>query len=384
VIQRPRVLVTVGTDAARDTTAGPRRDYAVLAETLGATLLDRRDVGRSRIARAIRQVAGLATAQAWLAFSRRGEYDAIVTDGEHVGIPLAMMLRLSRAPVRHITIGHRLSSRKKWIFFRGLSAHRRIDRIAVHSRLQFNIAIAKLGVEPERLALVPYQVDTAYWRPDAVAEERLVVSAGLEHRDYATLFRAVEGLGAQVVIGAASNWSRHEFAEVARPANVLVDSFDYASLRDLYARAALVVVPLADVDNQAGVTTILEAMSMGKAVVVTQSLGQTDVVEDRRLQARGPLRPRPASLTRRFAEHARIPVEPTGLYVAPGDSDGLRRAISYLLEHPDERAHLGRAARRTVEALFTVEQFAERMRALVDSCLQPSRENRLERRASYG
>jgi glycosyltransferase involved in cell wall biosynthesis len=384
VTRAPRVLVVVGTDTTRDTIAGPRRDYAVLAALLNATILDRSAIDRSFAARMIHATLGAAPAQAWLAYRRRGDHEVIVTDGEHVGIPLALLLRLSRSPVRHVTIGHRLSARKKRLFFRLLGVHRRIDRVALHSRRQYDFAVGALGIEPHRLSLIPYQVDTTFWSPRAVPAERLVVSAGLEHRDYATLFRAVDGLDVQVVIGAASNWSRHAFADVARPHNVRVDSFDYASLRDLYARAALVVVPLADVDNQAGVTTILEAMAMGKPVVVTQSLGQTDVVEDRRLQARGALRQRPASLTRTFAEQAGIPLEPTGLYVAPGDADGLRRAISFLLEHPDERARLGRAARASAEAFFTVEQFAERMRSLVDASTRPSRENRLERRASYG
>jgi len=44
---------------------------------------------------------------------------------------------------------------------------------------------------------------------------------------------------------------------------------DHRHLRDLYARARFVVVPLRDVDFDAGVTTITEAMAMGKAVVST-------------------------------------------------------------------------------------------------------------------
>jgi hypothetical protein len=39
------------------------------------------------------------------------------------------------------------------------------------------------------------------------------------------------------------------------------------------ARSSVVVVPLFDVDFHAGITTILEAMAMGKAVIVTHSMG---------------------------------------------------------------------------------------------------------------
>jgi len=191
-----------------------------------------------------------------------------------------------------------------------------------------------------------------------------VVSAGLEHRDYSTLVRAARGLDAKVVIGAASRWSRHVFAGDTPPGNVRVERFDYTELRQLYARAAIVVVPLEDVDNQAGVTTILEAMAMGKAVIVTQSLGQTDVVEDRR-RPRGTLRPRPPSLARAIADATGAGVEPNGFYVAPKDAGALRAAMTYLLDHPEERARLGRAGRQLAERLFSLDGFAERMSDLV-------------------
>jgi glycosyltransferase involved in cell wall biosynthesis len=370
----PRVLVTVGTDAGRDTTAGPRRDYALLAEALRATTLDALGVERSVIARVIRRTIGF----------RRGEFDVVVTDGEHVAIPLALLLRFSRSRLKHVTIGHRLTAPKKRIFFRVFGVQRRIDGFALHSRRQYDLAASDLELGRERLTLVPYQVDTNFWAPQDVSEERLVVSAGLEYRDYPTLFRAVAGLDAEVVIGAASRWSRHTRHQDVVPSNVRLGSFDYYALRALYARAAIVVVPLADVDNQAGVTTILEAMAMGKPVIVTQSVGQTDVIEDRRRSARGGMRPRPESLARLFAERANITLEPNGFYVAPGDADGLRRAIRYLLAHPDERHRLGQAGRRLAEDLFSVEAFAMRMRSLVIAVHEEVPVAALEPSASFG
>jgi glycosyltransferase involved in cell wall biosynthesis len=356
----------------------------VLASELNATLLDRRAVEGSRAARAIRAVLGFAPAQAWLAYQRRDAFDVIVTDGEHVGIPLALLLRTSRSKVRHVTIGHRLSARKKRLFFRVLGVQRRIDRLALHSRRQHDHAVEKLDVPRDRIAMVPYQVDTKFWVPQRSSGERLIVSAGLEHRDYGTLFRAVTGLDVQVVVGAASHWSKHAFKHGDPPENVRVGTFDYAALRALYARAAIVVVPLNDVDNQAGVTTVLEAMAMAKPVIVTQSLGQTDVVEDRRRSARGGMRQRPQSIVRLLASDAGIPLAPTGFYVAPGDADGLRDAINYLLAHPDERERLGWAGRRLAEDLLTVERFAERMRALVTACVRDTPECAIRRTVSYG
>jgi glycosyltransferase involved in cell wall biosynthesis len=380
-----KVLLVISATLAKVSQSGPRKDFVVLADRLGADVIDYESVEQSRSARLIKRVLGVAAAQAWLAFGRRNEADAILTDGEHIGIPLALMLKLTGARTPHVTIGHRITADKKRPFFRWLRVHSYISRIALHARTQFELGTRELGIEPAKLALVPYQVDTEFWRPRDEPEERMICSAGLEFRDYPTLMSAVDGLDAQVVIGAASHWSkrRNTAEEVGQPSNVTVDSFDYHALRSLYARSAIVVVPLDDTDFQAGVTTILEAMSMGKPVVVTHSAGQTDVVEDRRTVTRGANpRTRPASLLRAVAAQAGVTLEPTGFYVPPSDPQALRRAIAYLLEHPEERARLGAAGRRTVEQLTTVDQYATRLCELVDAAIAEAPKRRVAHRAT--
>ncbi len=347
---------------------GPRKDYDALATALDADVLDYARLEQSRFARALARVVGIAVAQAVMAFRKRRDYDVILTDGEHIGIPLAVLLKLVGARVAHVTIGHRLSASKKRPFFRWLRVQSHISRIALHSKRQYALAVDELGLTPDKLALLPYQADTDFWTPQAVSEERLICSAGLEFRDYPTLVAAAEDLDVRVVIGAASHWSkrRNTASASGRPSNVEVDSFDYFALRDLYSRAAIVVVPLDDVDFQAGVTTILEAMAMAKPVIVTHSVGQTDVVEDRRQITRGSHpRSRPESLLRQAATEAGVVLEPNGFYVPPNDPGALRRAIEYLLDRPAERARLGAAGRRAVEQLADLNQYVARLSALV-------------------
>ncbi|MBV9354473.1 MAG: glycosyltransferase family 4 protein [Chloroflexi bacterium] len=343
---------------------GPRKDYLELQRELGATMLDRSWVSRSRFSRMLARMCGASVAQAWLAFQYRRRYRAIFTDGEHIGIPLALFLKLARARTPHVTIGHRITAGKKRLFFRGLGVQSHIGRIVLHSRRQCELAVTDLGIQQERLTFVPYQVDVDFWRPRDVREERLISSAGLEFRDYPTLISAVDGLDVHVVIGAASYWSRrrNNASEALLPSGVEVGAFNYDQLRDLYARSAIVVVPLVDVDFQAGVTSILEAMAMGKPVIVTRTQGQTDVVEDI-ADATGPQR---VSLLRPLAEEAGVALEPTGIYVPPADPVALRNAIIYLLDHPDERRRLGSAGRRTVEQLMRVDQFASRLGRVVE------------------
>jgi glycosyltransferase involved in cell wall biosynthesis len=218
---------------------------------------------------------------------------------------------------------------------------------------------------------VPYQVDHHFWkRPPTtdMDDDPMICSAGLEYRDYPTLVAAVSGLPVRVVIAAASHWSRHHHSTggSAPPANVSVTSLDYVGLRDLYARSRFVVVPLREVENQAGITVILEAMAMGKAVIVSATGGQRDVVRGR-IWSGGGVSPDMIGGPAVFDVPPDLAEAETGLYVPPGDDGALRRAIEYLLGHPEEAARMGAAGRRVVAECMNLDLFVRRIVAIVQT-----------------
>ncbi len=165
----------------------------------------------------------------------------------------------------------------------------------------------------------------------------MVCSVGLEFRDYPTLIEAVRDLAVDVVIAASSPWSKRtsNAADVDIPPNVSVEAFSQYDLRQLYADAAFVVVPLLETDFQAGITTILEAMAMGRAVVCSRTAGQTDTIED----------------------------GVTGVYVPPGDVAALRTAIGALLADPERAGRLGAAGRDWVREHADIDVYAARLAA---------------------
>src|SRR5215208_2008992 len=341
VVASTLLVISAAVDAEARTAVArgqwPHKDFLDLAERLDADVIDTRAIDRSRRWRLVRRVAGRPATQALMAFSRRRRYDAIVTDGEHIGIPLALLTRFSRRRPSHVTIGHLLSTpTKRWIL-RRFRLQAQFDRVLLHATRQYEAANCELGFRADQLTLVPYQVDPAFWSPREIrSDDPMICSAGLEYRDYPTLMNAVRGLPVRVVIAAGSRWSQHTNSAEGEPppANVEITSLDYPALRDLYARARFVVVPLKDIDNQAGVTTILEAMAMAKAVIVTSTRGQCDVIRGRLCTALG-VSPAPQGGPAPFQIPGPLAEAETGLYVLPGDSAGLRRAIDYLLAHPE-------------------------------------------------
>jgi glycosyltransferase involved in cell wall biosynthesis len=328
----------------------PRADYLELARALDADWIDytrARETGWGT--RLVETFAGSNSALAWACFRQRHRYRLIFTDGEQVGIPLALLLKfLGRGlrDTRHVMIVHIVSVGKKRLFFDWLGIQSHIDCFLVYSTWQKRFIQERWRVPPERVIWTPFQVDARFFRPDAVSvePEKMICSAGLEFRDYPTLMEAVEGLDVQVVLAAASPWSKRADTTTRRPIppNVTVRRFSLYELRDLYARSRFVVVPLYPVNFQAGVTTILEAMAMGKAVIVTRTPGQTDVVIEGE----------------------------TGLYVPPGDPQAMRAAIQYLLDHPDEAARLGANGRRLVEERMNLDRYVEGLKKVVEEVSQ--------------
>jgi glycosyltransferase involved in cell wall biosynthesis len=348
------VLLTVSGDVAPDVAeqvargARPRADYYELAAAFGADLIDYAEAQRSAgwFGRLLGRVGGPDLTLAWACFKRRHHYRTIFTDGEQIGVPLAWLnkfLGAGRHGPRHLMIVHILSVKKKMLFFDRFGIQSHIDRFLVYSTWQKRFIESRWQVAPERVLFTPFMVDTRFFAPDQVTPNPgarpLICSVGLEARDYPTLLTAVRGLEASVTIAAASPWSKRSDStrDQAIPENVAVRRFSQLDLRQLYADSRFMVMPLHNVEFQAGVTAILEAMAMGRAVICTRTPGQTDVIIDGE----------------------------TGLYVAPGDPSALRAAIERLLANPGEAERMGQAGRRLVEQSMSLDRYVERLRSIV-------------------
>ena len=350
-----RVLLTVSgviPDDLEDAVAvgrRPRVDYVQLAAAMRADLLDYGAVRarQNSVGALIERCFGANVMLALACFRRRLDYDVIVTDGEQIGIPLAALSKLGRRSTRakHMMVVHILSVPKKALLFRALRLRSGVDMFVVYCSAQKRFVIDRFGVDQRRVALQPFMVDTRFFR---IAETRpserarpVICAAGLERRDYATMLHAVADIDADVVIAAASPWSKRnsELDGATLPGNVSVVRLGLFELRQLYADASVVVMPLQPVDFQAGITTILEAMSMERPVVCTATAGQDDTVVEGE----------------------------TGLYVPHADAAAMQQAIEQLLASPDDSARLGAAARAWVVEHADVDVYARDLAALADS-----------------
>jgi glycosyltransferase involved in cell wall biosynthesis len=315
----------------------PRLDVFEIAKALDANVIDYLDADRSTLpdVRLAQRTLGASAAVAALGFRERNRYDALLTTGEDIGLPLAALLRTRPSHCSHTMIAHTLFPTKKRFFFDWLGVARRLDCIFAYSTSEENHMVGRLRIPKEKIRRIYYHADQQFFSPDGRETEKdLICAAGQLLRDYDCLVDAVRGLPVRVEIAAGSPWIERPLTpREALPPNVTWGKLNRLDLRELYARAAIAVVPILENDYQTGIATILEMMAMGKCVIATRTRGQTDTIVDGE----------------------------TGIYVSPGDPVALRGAILRMIAAPDEAARLGRAARRFMEEEASLEHFVDRI-----------------------
>jgi glycosyltransferase involved in cell wall biosynthesis len=327
----------------------PRADYLEMARAFGADLIDYTEARRSTgwFGRLLEKIGGPNLTLAWACFKRRSNYKVIFTDGEQVGIPLALMCKLARCKrTKHLMIVHILSVGKKKLFFDLLRVQSHIHTFFVYSTWQKRFIEVRWQLPPEQVIFTPFMVDSRFFNIHQVTAhpKRQICAVGLEFRDYPTLLQAVDGLDVHIVIAAASPWSKRADSTAGQkiPENVSVRRFSQYELRQLYADSQFVVMPLHNVNFQAGVTAILEAMAMERAVICSRIPGQSDVIVEGE----------------------------SGMYVPPGDAKALRLAIERLWHNPEEAERMGKAGRELVEREMSLDRYLARLNIFVQTALQ--------------
>ncbi len=282
----------------------------------------------------------LSVSQVIEAYVKRRDYDVIISWGEKPALLFAFLLKATGRKFPHISMTSWISKPKKALAFRILQSH--ITTMVFWSRIQRDFAINRLGVAPEKTRLINWLVDQKFFRPTE-CETDMICSAGREMRDYSTLIEAMRGLDIKCHIavslrGKLFKTIKRVYEERSMPPNLTVSNLSPTELREMYSRSRFIVVPLLETDTDNGITVMLEAMSMGKAVICSRTAGRPEAVIEGK----------------------------TGLLVPPGDSKALREAILYLWNHPEIAEEMGREARKQVEDKFTLDEFVASMKSIAE------------------
>jgi len=184
------------------------------------------------------------------------------------------------------------------------------------------------GAAAERVHFVPFP-HTLYGSiaDSPVSEGRYVFAGGNSMRDYDLLEQAVAGT--DIAVHIAARWTG------AGTPNLTIRTLSHAEFFLDLAGCSLCVVPLLPSVRSAGQQTYLNAMALGKLVIVTDAAGVGDYIED----------------------------GVTGV-ISPRDPDALRAAIEHALD-PANRDHYARIARNGQRLARDIFNATEYRRALL-------------------
>jgi glycosyltransferase involved in cell wall biosynthesis len=267
----------------------------------------------------------------WFVYMRQAA-DALTSDAEGIitvfpqlasAAGLQQMVRFSHKPVVAwlFNVGTCNTGLRRKLAQMSLS---HIDYFVVHTRREIEIYSEWLGLPTDRFEFLPYQASDIAIEYQEDLQTPFIASLGSAHRDFPTLFEAVKQLNIKTVVatgkGAVEGLSIPEQVE-------LPFGISRAECFRLAQQARLNIVPLQPKEGvtAAGQVTLVEAMFMGRPLIVTNFYGAED-----------------------YIIHGK-----TGWLVEPNSLESMTEAIDILWHDDALRQRLGENARAYAQEYFS-------------------------------
>lgn len=259
-------------------------------------------------------------------------YDAIalLTAGMEAFI-LAGFLRAARCPTRVVCVDFLIPHATPalgWL----TGTLRRMDAFVCIRSGDMDTLWRRFGIPPDRCSYAPFPCN-----PQLVGmrtgDEGYVYSAGWAHRDWTTLLCALERTRAPAILSVGGGLPKVDSRQIE-----ILSQRSPEEGRRLMANASLVVLALEDTELPSGPIVLLDAMAMGKAVIITDVNGSRD-----------------------YVKHG-----VTAWVVPPGNAAAMASAIAHLMKNPALRRRIGCEAKKKALGQFTPERFVD---AIIKTCI---------------
>ena len=299
----------------------------------------------------IRQLT-LSSQGGWRSFIRNNLASLAPCDIVYMGYlyvaPLLLLAVLKHLGIRrplivvvcHHTLGRPSGLLSRWLFRLVYSA---IDQFLFHSAKNMDESIASGMVSPQRAAYFDWGEDIGFIdRHYQPSDGGYFISTGRENRDFRLLVEAFSQAGARLELYTNARNVDNDYTYLSqqqgRHPAVRIEFVTHGKdifrmLGERTAGSRCVVVPLLKkrVDYCLGLTSIVEAMAMGKPIISS---------------------PNP---------YSPIDLEAEGIGFYADSVDDWVRYIQYLDQHPDVAASMGRKARRLAEDRYNINSLATKL-----------------------
>ena len=209
------------------------------------------------------------------------------------------------------------------------------------------------GVSESKLAPLDWGCDVSFYGPWQPPGGHGVIATGRTSRDFRTFVEAavrsrckatVIGLQGQLDVPSIHSSDRIRVILARNEEPVPGEDrgwLKYPQLCSHMQAHAAIAIPLFSQNTLAGLTSLMDALGLGRAVLMTRN---------RHL-------------------HIDIEAEGIGFWLEPGDVPGWQYRLDWIADHPAEVAAMGRRARTMAEDVYNSESFAKKVASILSGVL---------------
>lgn len=277
---------------------------------------------------------------------RYSQYDLVYSGCQFNTLFLSLLrsLGIFRKPIIAIVHHPMIKGRESNVFIKG---HWKL--LCISKRIMSQLE-KEFNVDEGKACLLDWGIDLPFYEKQSSGgsvdnETGFFVSAGKSSRDHDTLVKAFLGINSPLKIYCSAQ-SAPTISDL--PSNIIVqfnhstnNAISYKDLLAEYKKAYAIAIPLIDTDSLAGLTSLLDAMAMGKPMIMTKN-NQVDID---------------------------IEKEGIGIWVNPGDVNGWQEAISYLLANPQKAREMGNRGYDLCRNKYNLEVFSANLARIFKSSL---------------
>lgn len=215
------------------------------------------------------------------AIQKRKEYDIVYALSQDVTTFLGLLsyFGLYKKPlialIHHPILRGRLSSIRKYSTFFSLSGHTYLPALSSTVAKQIN-TITKKNTSFE----IKWGPDINYYNHAEVSTNHFIndidlLAIGRTGRDYATLINAFNNTNIRVVI--FCDEGNRNIIPTEYTSNIEInwlpfaESLDYNTIIGLYHKTKIIAIPMFDQDSLCGLTSITDAIALGKPIIITRN-----------------------------------------------------------------------------------------------------------------
>jgi glycosyltransferase involved in cell wall biosynthesis len=238
---------------------------------------------RGALERIVKRPSLAAWRSSWEAVrtAKRGNARLIISHDGRVTARCSLVAKAQRVTIPHVAWGFNFTNLPEGSQRRLMaSAFKTVDRFVAYSTMERQVYSEYFDIDPQRIDVVLWSVND----PDVSSPTNPLVpgdyicALGGNARDYRTLFAAMERLP-EITLHAVLR--PENVAGLSVPANVKLHSgIKVGDANNILAFSRFTVLPLAGTAVPCGHVTIVAAMFLKKAVIVTDSQGVVDYVQD--------------------------------------------------------------------------------------------------------